>query len=407
MTRKRSLLLYEEACQSLVGGVNSNARAFKKVQLPPLIAKAASCDLLYDADDRKYIDYCNSWGALILGHGHPDVVAAACGQTVRGASFGLTFEGEGQLSSQIIKAIPSIEKIRFTTSGTEACMTAIRLAREITKRPNIVVFEGNYHGHAETLLPKAQGLLLLPFNDLSRLRAFFASKEARSVAAVIVEPIPSNMGLVHPVQGFLEALYEETRRSSSLLIFDEVVTGFRLGLSGAQGLYGIDPDLTCLGKIIGGGFPLAALGGKALFMDQLTPLGPVFHAGTMAGHPVGIAAGLATFAHLHSPDFYPKLHQKALRLTQPIQETLQKAKKPACLQQAGSLFTLFFGSSSVIDCHSPLDDALFAEFFQTLLVQGIFIPPTPRDVWNISSAHTEEHLDITAEAVCRFIRTAF
>ena len=422
----RSQLIYEKSCQVIPGGVNSPVRSFKSVGGEPMIVESGSGDLLRDVDGNTFIDYCCSWGPLILGHAHETIVQAVCQQVAKGSSFGIATEIEQQLASKITELIPSVEKIRFVSSGTEATMTALRIARGFTGRPKIVKFTGHYHGHHDSLLVQAgsgvallnalatsQGVnagvvadtICLPFNDLETVRAFFRSDLGTLVAGVIVEPIAGNMGVVPPVAGFLQMLREETARCGALLIFDEVITGFRVALGGAQELYGIDPDMTCFGKIIGGGFPAAAVGGKAKIMDCLAPLGQVYQAGTLSGNPAAMRAGLETLAIIEQPGFYEALQEKTDRLTQPIRAALQRKNFPGCLQQVGSMFTLFLGPRKVEQAQDlkNLDSTLFGQFFRTLYKKGIYIPPAAQEAWFVSSAHTVKHLDYTSECICNFI----
>ncbi|HSX25398.1 MAG TPA: glutamate-1-semialdehyde 2,1-aminomutase [Chlamydiales bacterium] len=426
--RSKSEIIYQKSCEVMPGGVSSPVRSFKGLGLSPLIAESGAGDLIRDADGKEYIDFCMSWGPLILGHAHPRVVKAACEQMAKGSSFGIATEVEQQLASKIISLIPSVEKIRFVNSGTEAGMTALRLARGFTERPKIIKFTGHYHGHSDGLLIQAgsgvaslnpiatsKGVnlstiadtLCFPFNDFQAIRSFFrTSPIASQVAAVIVEPVAGNMGVVPPEPGFLELLREETARCGALLIFDEVITGFRVGLTGAQGLYRIDPDLTCFGKVIGAGFPVAAVGGKAKILDCLAPLGQVYQAGTLSGNPVAIRAGLEMLTLIEAKGFYEKLLEKTNRFTQPIQEVIER--KNACLQQVGSMFTLFLGVKKV-RCKEDLkglDEPLFAQFFRYLFERGIYIPPSSNESWFLSSAHTDAHIDYAAKTICSFLEEA-
>ena len=418
--------IFSNACKVIPGGVNSPVRSFKSVGLKPMIVESGYGDMIRDVDGNEFIDYCCSWGPLILGHAHPAVVRAAQEQIAKGSSFGIATEVEEKLATKIVGLIPSIEKIRFVSSGTEATMTALRIARGFTGRSKIVKFAGHYHGHHDSLLVQAgsgvSGLnaeatslgvnpgviadtISLPFNEPEAVRSLLRSEMGQSIAAVILEPIAGNMGVVLPEAGFLELLREETEKCGALLIFDEVITGFRVGLQGAQGLYGIDPDLTCFGKVIGGGFPVAAVGGKAEIMDVLAPLGQVYQAGTLSGNPVAMRAGLETLNQVEKNNFYLLLEEKAKRLLDPIQEALQKASQPACLQRCGSMFTLFFGVKEVRSKKDlkNLDEARFRQFFKYLFDKGIYIPPASQEAWFISSAHTNEHLDFTASTICAFI----
>lgn len=428
--RTNSKTIFAKNCTVIPGGVNSPVRSFKSVGVsPPLIVASGSGDTIFDVDGKKYIDYCGSWGALILGHAHPQIVKAVQSQMTLGSSFGIGTEIEGEIAQKIVDLIPSIEKIRFVSSGTEATMTAMRLARGFTKRSKIVKFTGHYHGHSDALLIQAgsgvaelnpiatsQGVnqsviadtICLPFNDAKAVQNFFRThRDASQVAAVILEPITGNMGTVLPETGFLDMLRRETINNGSLLIFDEVITGFRVGLQGVQGLYGVTPDLTCLGKIIGGGFPAAAVGGKKEILDYLAPLGPVYQAGTLSGNPIAMRAGLETLQLIESPNFYKDLQDKTNRLTQPLQEMIASQKKPACLQQCGSMFSLFFGLKKVASKEdlAHLDEGAFIELFQYLFERGIYIPPSAHEAWFISSAHTEENLDYTAECIRNFFHS--
>lgn len=425
--RTKSETIYKQACSLIPGGVNSPVRSFKGLGISPMIVESGKGDLIRDADGKEYIDYCGSWGSLILGHAHPAIVTAACEQMGKGSSFGISTAVEVEIASKIVAQIPSVEKIRFVNSGTEATMTAMRLARGYTERSKILKFSGHYHGHSDPLLVQAgsgvasinplatsKGVnastiadtLCFPFNALQEIRSFFrTSPLAGQLAGVILEPITGNMGVVLPEPGFLEMLREETQRLGTLLIFDEVITGFRVGLQGVQGLYGIDPDITCFGKVIGGGFPVAAVGGKAKILDSLAPLGQVYQAGTLSGNPVAMRAGLATLHHIEKKGFYETLQQKTERLTRPIQQTLERKQANACLQQAGSMFNLFFGLKKVRSREDlqKMDPELFAHFFRTLFSQGIYISPSAFEAWFMSAAHTDEHIDYTARCICEFI----
>lgn len=423
--REKSEAIYERACKVIPGGVNSPVRAFKAMGMKPMIVESGKGDLIWDVDGNRYIDFCLSWGPLILGHARAEVVRAAAEQLEKGSSFGIATEVEERLAAKVVELIPTVEKLRFVNSGTEATMTALRLARGYTERPKIVKFTGHYHGHSDALLIQAgsgvaslnpvatsKGVNLgtiadticLPFNDFSAVRNFFRNaSQAGQVAAVILEPITGNMGTVLPEPGFLEMLREETARAGALLIFDEIITGFRVALKGAQSLYGIDPDLTCFGKVIGGGFPVAAVGGKAKIMDCLAPLGQVYQAGTLSGNPVAMRAGLETLRLIEKKGFYEDLLVKTNRLLDPVRAAMRN--KRGCVQQAGSMFTLFFGVEKV-RCKEDLialDQELFVRFFRTLFEQGIYFPPHSNEAAFLSSAHTDEHIDYTAQCICSFI----
>lgn len=430
MARKISEAIFSQACKVIPGGVNSPVRSFKAMGFsPPMIVESGSGDVIFDVDGKKYIDYCCSWGALILGHAHPDVVKSTQEQMAKGSSFGIATPMEEKIARKVVEIIPSVEKIRFVSSGTEAVMTAMRLARGYTERPKIVKFSGHYHGHADSLLIQAgsgvsslnplatsKGVnqsviadtICLPFNNFEIVRSFFKTNPmASQVAAVILEPVTGNMGTVLPEPGFLEMLREETLKAGALLIFDEVITGFRIGLRGAQGKYGIDPDLSCFGKVIGGGFPVAAVGGKAEILDHLAPLGQVYQAGTLSGNPVAMRAGLETLSILEQYGFYEKLQEKTDRLVLPIEQALSHTKSAVCLQKCGSMFSIFFGLKKVASKEDlkTLDEAMFVRFFRYLFERGIYIPPSSHEAWFISSAHTVEHLDYTAECIKAFIET--
>ena len=417
--------IYEKACRVIPGGTNSPVRSFKSVGMSPMIVESGAGGRIRDVDGREFIDYCCSWGALILGHSDERVVRAVCDQVAKGSSFGITTEVELQIAEKIVSLIPSIEKIRFVSSGTEATMTALRIARGFTGRSKIVKFTGQYHGHHDSLLVQAgsgvafinssatsKGVnpgviadtICLPFNDIEAVRDFLRSSDDL-IAAVIVEPIAGNMGVVPPIAGFLKMLRDETKACGALLIFDEVITGFRVGLRGAQGLYGIDPDLTCFGKVIGGGFPVAAVGGKGEIMDSLAPIGQVYQAGTLSGNPPSMRAGLVTLSITQQSGFYEMLEEKANRLVRPIQEALVRKNFPGCLQQVGSMFTLFFGPKKVERSEDlrALDHPLFIQFFQYMYGKGIYIPPAAQEAWFVSAAHTIQDIDYTVDCICDFI----
>ncbi|MDP1607743.1 MAG: glutamate-1-semialdehyde 2,1-aminomutase [Chlamydiales bacterium] len=428
MLRPRSETIYQKACRVIPGGVNSPVRAFKGLGITPLIVESGKGDQIQDVDGHVFIDYCLSWGALILGHAHPQIVQAAYEQMLKGSSFGIATQIEQQLAEKIVNLIPSVEKIRFVSSGTESTMTALRIARGYTERPKILKFIGNYHGHHDALLVQAgsgvsslnplatsKGIhpgaiadtLLFSFNDSAEVRSFFRTHPlAEKVAAVIVEPVAGNMGVVPPEPGFLQLLREETARVGALLIFDEVITGFRVGLHGAQHLYQVEPDLTCFGKIIGGGFPAAAVGGKAHIMDHLAPLGQVYQAGTLSGNPIAMRAGFETLCLAQQPGFYEELLSKTNRLLSPIRKTIENLGAPVCIQQVGSMFTIFFGPEKVMNKQDTrkVNEQLFTQFFQYMFEKNIYIPPASQEAWFISSAHTLEHIDYTAHCICQFIQ---
>ncbi len=420
----RTIEILERAFKSLVGGVNSPVRAFQSVGGAPLIAERASGAHLWDADGREYIDFIGSWGALILGHANPAVVAAIQEQAARGTSYGMTTELEVELAERIKRAIPSIEKIRFVSSGTEATMSAARLARGFTKRDFILKFEGCYHGHADSFLseagsglatlgiasspgvPEALAALTLntPYNDLGTVEKLFAAHPDK-IAAVIVEPVAANMGVVPPEPGFLEGLREITRRAGALLIFDEVITGFRLCYGGAQSLYKIEPDLTTLGKIIGGGLPVAAYGGRVEIMNHVAPLGAVYQAGTLSGNPLAMRAGIEALKQLEEPGFYGALNKKAGRFVEALRGAIREAGLAARVNSCGSLATLFFSEAPVRNYADAKksDTRRFAAFFGAVLERGILVAPSQFEALFISAAHTEADLEATLSAVSRWL----
>jgi len=418
-TRPRSKELFERAQRILVGGVNSPVRAFRAVGGTPLVIDHASGSHLYDVDGREYIDYVCSWGALILGHAHPDVVAAIADQARRGTSYGMLSPLEIELGEQIASALPSIERIRFVSSGTEATMSAIRAARGFTKRDLILKFEGCYHGHSDSFLVEAgSGLATLgissslgvpdafakmtlnaPYNDLEAVEQVFAAHKDK-IAAVIVEPVAANMGVAPPTFVFLEGLRELTEQNGALLIFDEVITGFRVAHGGAQNLYKIRPDLTSLGKIIGGGLPVAGYGGRREIMELVAPLGPVYQAGTLSGNPLAMRAGLATLPKLEAPGFYDTLSRKSGRLGEGLRLALRDSGVMGQVNVAASLMTLFFSDDAVLDYGDAKrsDTKRFAVFFQEMLKRGVFIAPSQFEALFVSAAHTDEDIDRTIQA---------
>ncbi len=418
-SRPRSIEIFNRAKNVLVGGVNSPVRSFRSVDGTPLIVDHAAGARLFDVDGREYIDYVCSWGALILGHAHPDVVAAVSDQASRGTSYGMTSPLEIELGEKIIRALPSIERIRFVSSGTEATMSAIRAARGFTKRDLILKFEGCYHGHSDSFLVEAgSGLATLgissspgvpdalarltlnsPYNDLDAAEEIFARHKGK-IAAVIVEPVAANMGVAPPMMMFLEGLRELTERDGALLIFDEVITGFRIAHGGAQNCFGIKPDLTTLGKIIGGGLPVAAYGGRRDVMEMVAPLGPVYQAGTLSGNPLAMRAGLATLPHLEAPNFYDSLSRKSGRLGEGLREALKESGVVGQVNVAGSLLTLFFTSEAVLDYSDAKksDTARFAAFFTEMLDRGIFLPPSQFEALFVSAAHTDADIERTISA---------
>lgn len=421
----RSKVFYERALKVIPGGVNSPVRACRAVKSEPIFFEKGEGAYLIDVDGNRYLDYVCSWGPLILGHAHPEVIAGIYFASKKGTSFGAPTWLEVELAELIKSCMPSIEKLRLVNSGTEATMSAIRLARAYTGRKKIIKFEGCYHGHVDSLLVKAgSGLatfgipaspgipeeltahtLNLPFNDFEAVKKAFETY-GKEVAGVIVEPVPGNMGVVLPKEGFLEFLREITQKYEALLIFDEVITGFRLGLSGAQGRYNISPDLTCLGKIIGGGLPVGAYGGKEEIMNLVAPEGPVYQAGTLSGNPIAVSAGLATLKELLKPGTYEKLEKVSHFLEEGVKEVLKSLGLPYRVSRAGSMLTLFFTEKEVINFETALscDTEKFAIFWQGMLKEGIYLPPSQFEAWFISLAHKEEDINQTIKAVYKVLK---
>ncbi|MBI3211159.1 MAG: glutamate-1-semialdehyde 2,1-aminomutase [Simkania negevensis] len=425
--RENSKKIFEQSQEVIPGGVNSPVRAFQSVDLSPMIVREGNGAYIWDVDGKKYIDFCMSWGALILGHAPPSVVAAASAQLKKGSSFGIATEIEEKFARLLVESMPALEQVRFLSSGTEATMTAVRLARGHTKRPFIIKFDGNYHGHADPFLVKSGSYLLeqggeassegipkevvkntlsFPYNEIKPLKEIFNNPATASlIAGVIIEPIAGNIGLVPAKKEFLEFLREKTKQTGALLIFDEVITGFRVGLGGAAALYGIDPDLVCLGKIIGGGLPGAAVGGKRKIMETLAPTGRVFQAGTLSGNPVVMQAGMATIEECRKKGFYEALEQRTKHFCTPIQEALKEKKIPATIQRIGSMFTLFWGVEKVetLEDLKKLDQQRFKEFFRYLFKRGVYIPPSPYEVSFVSTAHGDEELERAQGLVLEFL----
>ncbi|HVJ79447.1 MAG TPA: glutamate-1-semialdehyde 2,1-aminomutase [Planctomycetia bacterium] len=401
------------------GGVNSPARAFGAVGGHPLFMERGEGPFLFDIDGNRYLDYIGSWGPLILGHSRPEVVEEVRQALAGGCSFGAPTRRESELAELVISAVPSIEMVRMTSSGTEATMSAIRVARGFTRRDVIIKFAGCYHGHADALLVKAgsaattlgtpsslgvpvgatQDTLVLPFNDLDQVAGAFAQR-GDSIAAVLLEPVVGNMGLVPPAPGFLAGLREITAMHGSLLIFDEVMTGFRLAWGGAQELYGVTPDLTALGKTIGGGMPVGAYGGRKDVMSVVSPLGGVYQAGTLSGNPVAMAAGLATLRLLAKEKPYARLEALGKRLAEGLASAANSAGIPACVQRVGSMLTLFFNPGPVrnYDDATRSDTKAFAKFFWNLLERGVYFPCSQYEALFLSTAHTEGQIDETIAA---------
>jgi len=422
MDTHHSRELFEEAQRYLPGGVDSPVRAFKAVGGHPLFIKRGQGSRVYDEDDNEFIDYVCSWGPLISGHSHPQIIEALKKAVEKGTSFGATTELEIRLAKMVCEAIRSIEMVRFVNSGTEATMSALRLARAFTGRDKIVKFEGCYHGHSDGLLAKAgsgmatlgisdspgvpsgyaRDTLVIPYNDAGVVEKLFQHWQEK-IAAVIVEPVAANMGVVPPKPGFLESLRKLTREFGALLIFDEVVTGFRLSYGGAQGLYGINPDLTCLGKVIGGGLPVGAYGGKREIMEMVAPVGPVYQAGTLSGNPLAMTAGIEMLNVLNQRGVYNQLEDLSSALENGIISAAASAGIPLYVSRVGSISTAFFtdGQTPVVDYKSvkQADTKLFARFFQSLMAEGIYWPPSQFEAAFVSLAHSNWDIQLTVEAV--------
>jgi glutamate-1-semialdehyde 2,1-aminomutase len=416
---KESQALFAAAQRIIPGGVNSPVRAFRGVGGEPFFVARAEGAQLWDVDGHAYLDYVGSWGPLILGHAAPPVVAAVVAAAGRGTSYGAPTAGEVEMAAVITDAYPSIEMLRLVSSGTEAAMSAIRVARGATGRDLLVKFDGGYHGHADSLLVKAgSGVATLsipdsrgvpaalaaltvtaPFNDIDAVRAIFAAHGAE-VAALIVEPVAGNMGVVPPAPGFLEGLRELCTRHGAVLIFDEVITGFRVAFGGAQALYGVRPDLTCLGKIIGGGLPVGAYGGRVDLMRNVAPLGGVYQAGTLSGNPLAVAAGLATIRALSRGDAYERLEALGRRLAQGLEGGARKAGVPLTVNRVGSMLTAFFCAAPVTDYATAkrADTARYARYFHAMLARGVYLAPSQFEAAFVSLAHTEADIDVTVKA---------
>jgi glutamate-1-semialdehyde 2,1-aminomutase len=420
MNFTKSQALYKRAIKIIPGGVNSPVRACKSVGADPLFIERGEGCMIYDADGNRYIDYIGSWGPLILGHRHPAVVEAIISVLERGTSFGAPTDLEIQLAQMVIDAVDSVDVVRMVNSGTEATMSAIRLARGATGRDFVIKFDGCYHGHADTLLvaagsgvatlgipgspgvPEAvvQHTISLPFNDKDAIKKVMEEKGDK-IACVIVEPVAGNMGMVPPADGFLETLREVTEKHGAVLIFDEVMTGFRVAYGGAQSLYGIAPDLTCFGKVIGGGLPVGAYGGKKDLMSQIAPQGMIYQAGTLSGNPIAMTAGIATLEQLKKDGVYESLEKSSGRLVAGLANAAQKAGVAARVGHLGSMLGMFFTDQDVacFDDAKTCDLELFSKFYQGMRQQGVYIAPSQFEALFLSTAHADEHIDATVNAV--------
>jgi len=415
----RNADLFQRSQQRIPGGVNSPVRAFRSVGGVPCFLKRGFGPYVWDEDDQRYVDYVGSWGPMIAGHAHPDVVRAVQETAALGLSFGAPTARELDMAELLIKLVPSMEEVRLVSSGTEATMSAIRLARGHTGRSKILKFEGCYHGHADSLLVKAGSgaltfgqpssagvpaeiaahTLTLSYNDSAAVEALFAQIGAE-IACVIVEPVAGNMNLIAPAPGFLQTLREQCTRHGALLIFDEVMTGFRVGLGSAQGLYNIDPDLTTLGKVIGGGMPVGAFGGKRAIMEQLAPNGPVYQAGTLSGNPVAVAAGMATLQLVQAPGFYEQLTARTQAFVSSLTAVAQEQGIRFCAQSVGGMFGLYFSEkppgsdAEVMQC----DKEAFNRFFHAMLDAGVYFAPSAYEAGFVSAAHTDAEIQFTLDA---------
>ncbi|HTV43442.1 MAG TPA: glutamate-1-semialdehyde 2,1-aminomutase [Candidatus Sulfotelmatobacter sp.] len=423
MKGSKSKTLFAEALKYIPGGVNSPVRAFRAVGGIPFFVDRAKGARVWDVDGNELIDYVCTWGPAILGHGHPNIISAVKAAAQKGASFGIPNPYEVEIAKRICKLVPSVQKIRMTNSGTEACMSAIRLARGFTRRDKIIKFDGCYHGHADSLLVKAgsgaltfgnpdsagvpadfaKHTIVLPFNDADAVNAAFAAN-GNQIAAIIVEPVPGNAGLYLPREGYLEFLREVTKARGALLIFDEVMTGFRLAPGGAQERFGISPDLTCFGKIIGGGLPVGAFGGRADIMDCLAPLGPVYQAGTLSGNPIAMAAGLAALAEL-GRRVYTALEKSGRHLETGMREAAKAAGVPVQFNRCGSMFCAYFTNEPVWNLADAMksDRARFSKFFHGMLHEGIYLAPSQFEAGFISTAHMPADVDATIRAAARVL----
>ncbi len=422
MQHERSEAAFEAAQTYIAGGVNSPVRAFKSVGGSPVFINEASGARITDIDGNQYIDFVGSWGPMVVGHAHPDVVNMLQSLVGRGTSFGAPTELETDLARRVVEMVPSIDRVRFVNSGTEATMTAIRLARAATGRPKIVKFGGCYHGHSDSLLanagsgmmtlgiPSSPGVtegtvadtITIPFNSLPDVKEVF-HEVGDQVAAVILEPVAGNMGVIPPAIGFLQGLRDMTRENGSLLIFDEVISGFRLAPGGAQEYYGVTPDLTCLGKVVGGGLPVGAFGGRADLMEQLAPTGPVYQAGTLAGNPLAMGAGIATLEILSQPEAYRKLDSLGEMLERGLRDAASRAGVPVHVNRVGSMMTGFFQTGPVTNFESAAksDTGRYGAYHRAMLEQGIYLAPSQFEATFVSLAHTEADIAAAGEAAAK------
>ena len=418
--------LFEEALKHIPGGVNSPVRAFRGVGGQPFFAERAEGAHIWDVDGKKYVDYVGTWGPAILGHAAKVIIEAVKKAADKGASFGIPSEPEVRMAQLVKECVPSVEKVRMVNSGTEACMSAIRVARGFTDRPKIIKFDGCYHGHVDSLLVKAGSgaltcgnpdsggvpaeftahTILLPFNDPDAVEQAFAANKGQ-VAGIILEPVPANAGVYLPKAGYLEFLREITAANGSLLIFDEVMTGFRVSLAGAQGKFGIKPDLSCFGKIIGGGLPVGAFGGRAEIMDVLAPEGPVYQAGTLSGNPLAMAAGIAALEELKSGEVHEQLEMMSARLEEGLTAAAEKSGLSVVTQRAGSISCLFFADQPVYNLADAMNADLerFKKYFHGMLTEGVYLAPSAFEAAFLSAAHTPEDIDLTIEAAEKVMKT--
>lgn len=422
----KSEQLFAESLNHIPGGVNSPVRAFRGVGGQPFFAERAAGSHIWDVDGNDYIDYVGTWGPAILGHAHPAIVQAVKSAAERGTSFGIPSEAEVRMAQVVKDCVPSVEKVRMVNSGTEACMSAIRVARGFTDRPKIIKFDGCYHGHVDSLLVKAGSgaltcgnpdsggvpaeytmhTIVLPFNDRDAVEQAFAANKGQ-VAGIILEPVPGNAGVYLPREGYLEFLREITAANNSLLIFDEVMTGFRVSLGGVQERFGITPDLSCFGKIIGGGLPVGAFGGRAEVMDVLAPDGPVYQAGTLSGNPLAMAAGLATLEKLKTGAVHEQLETIGARLETGLNAAAKKAGIPVITQRAGSMSCIFFAEEPVHNLAEAMkaDRERFKQYFHGMLAEGVYLAPSAFEAAFLSAAHTEADIDSTIAAAEKVMAT--